>query len=222
MSPLPPVQRTLADRKLKPITDYTWPVTWRYEMVAPWGRTQLELSADVPMLADDGDASILFGRALWQLAIAPAICQQVELALVWTATWRNVSVPLPVPVVGFNGHRPGLLTSRADAGQLVLHTGHTDKLAQRRLLLPGIPRGWVDDGLLTPIGMESLVTHARGMYMGLQNISPNARCRWLIAYRYSTLWDIGNPYGVSLREVASVRVAHHTDKAPEHTGVLWP
>lgn len=210
------------DLKLLPASSFVWPVTWRYEVQAPWGWTQQELTADVPMLFGEPGRSALLGRLLWQTAIAPAISRDVHLRAVWTATWKEISVPIPIQVDGHRGVQFGKSTPRDHAGQLVLMSGHNDSWGRRRLFLPSIPNAWVDGGLLAPAGWQALLTHARAMYMGLRPLAPGAVMRWLIAYLEDDHIAPANPYGVHFREVTSVRVCWHTDKAPERTSGLWP
>lgn len=197
-------------------------MTWHYEVLTRWGWTSHDLTADVPMLAGNQDASRLFGQALWQLAIAPAISGTAELRIMWTATWRQISVPVPVPVSGARGLQLGSGTSREESAQLVLLTGHNDDMGRRRIFLPAVPQNWVRNELLQPLGMEALTTLVRGWYMGLRPIAPDIRLRWLIAYLDVIDGEVGNPYGVGFREVNYVRVCQHTDRAPELPSGLWP
>lgn len=219
---LPSRTPTAEDLHLTRPSAYTWPVTWHYEMLAPWGLSSLDLTADIPLLANMPEAAKRFGVSLWSTAIAPAISKDVELAVVWTANWKVDTVPEPVPIMGVRGLFPGAPTERDHAGQIVALTGHYDALGRRRLLLPGIPARWVRGGLLQPEAMERLQETARGMYMGLRPLFPNSRCRWLIAYVDAIDPELDNPYGVCFRDVTSVRVCHHTDRAPDLPQGLWP
>lgn len=215
-------ERRATDMGMKPITDYVWPVTYRFDMRAPWGRTQQELTVDIPLLRDRIATSRTLGLALWQTLIAPAISSDVELEQVWCATWRSSEVFLPQMAVFQFGLQPGRGTERDHAGQLVLMSGHADNAGMRRLFLPCVPRSWVSEGLLTSTGFEALIQHARAMYMGLSFLQPSVMSRWLIAYIDAVEKTGGNPYGVAFREVTHVRVCQHTDKAPTQPSGLWP
>lgn len=215
-------ERRPADMGMKSITDFVWPVTYRFDVRTPWGRTQQELTVDIPLLRDRVPTTRTLGLALWQVLIAPAISSDVELEQVWCATWRKNEVPIPQVAAFQFGFQPRGGTERDHAGQLVLMTGHADKAGVRRLFLPCIPRTWVNRGQLTPSGFEALITQARAMFMGLSNIQPSTMSRWLIAYTDMVEKTDANPYGVAFREVTHVRVCSHTDKAPEQPSGLWP
>lgn len=208
--------------KVTPLEDYAWPVTYRYRMRAPWGDTQTEMSLDVPALQGDLNSSLKLGGELWRRAIAPAITRHVELLGTDVVMWRYQPSALPMSESFSKGLLVGTPAPRADSACLVLLTGHFDKMGFRRLFLPGIREAWVAGGLLTRTARGALQDLSYSLVMGLCTGIVGAPYTWLIAYRDLLPATSSNPSGVSFRPVQGLRVCHHTEKAPEPSGMPWP
>lgn len=214
--------RTAAEWRVKELYEFVWPITWRWHMRGPFGDTRQELTLDVPALYSSLEPSMKLGAGVWARAIAPAITHDVELIGWDTVMWRLAPAGLPMTTFGMYGGAPGPTAARDDSGCVILHTGHDDSLARRRMFYPGIPAGWVHDGLLTGSGMQNLQTVTRGAYIGMSGQWNGGPYRWLIAYPGLLTPTIDNGDGVAFRTVEYLRVCQHTEKAPLLSGEPWP
>lgn len=206
---------TLADQQMVGPHDRDWPVTYRFYMETRWGLTQQDLTVDMPSFEGQTENTQAFGPVLWSLAIAPAISIEVGLYAFDFISWRTMTVPNFVIAPSVRGHRFATPAARGDTAQLVLNVGTARPQDRRRFFLPGYPAGWSERGLLNRDGWEGLIAHARGMYMGMQPIIPDPVMHWLVAYPDAIAPELGNLRGVGFRQVTSVRVCWHLDKAPE-------
>jgi len=213
---------TLRDLDMEPASAFAWPITCRWTMLLPWGLTSQTLTVNVPSLAGDIEASRIFGRYLWSLTMAPAISRLVELLTAEVVCWSATPLSSLDLGNGAVGQKFSGVSRRDDTPQVVLLTGSLDAFGRRRLFLPGAPPDWSEGGLLTKDGWEGTLSHARALWMGLQPIAPNVVSEWLVAYPRAVLPSPENPSGLGLRRIRGVRVCHHTDRAPDLSGAMWP
>lgn len=210
------------DWAVKPLGDFAWPITWRWHMRAPWGDTRQEFTVDAPELYGGLQESIDLGLVLWQLVIAPAISGEVKLIVHDTVCWRLAPAAVPMSHAFERGGALGTPAARANSPVVMMHTGHLDAMALRRLYFPGAPSTWVAGGLMTPTGLGRLEGHMQGVYIGLARELTGAPMRWLIRYPDLLPATAENPSGVSFRLVEYLRIVHHVDRAPDPSGEPWP
>lgn len=202
-----------------PLEQFAWPVTYGYIVATPWGTTRQSLTVNVPQLEGMPDATRLLGRLLWGTVTAPAVIGDVKLTHVSVTFWKSLGVAIPMPIQELRGNLIGRASPREHTPQMVMLTGHADDDGKRRFFFPGAPRGWVKDGLLQKEGWEHLLPHAAGCMLGLQEPALSSGLEWLIAYPGVLESTLENFTGVAFRRVTHLRVCHHTDKAPEVTGI---
>lgn len=205
--------------QMLPLSDFLWPVSFTYLMDTSWGSTQQTLTVDSPLQYDDAAATVRLGRMLWNAVVAPATSSSTRLSLMSVTSWKGLGVSVPHPVAEMRGQRLALTTAREDTPQMVMLTGHGDNAGRRRLFMPGAPRDWVANGLLTSDGWLNMMQQARGLVMGMGYGSPLYSMNWLIAYPGVLAPQVGNVTGVAFRFVRHVRVCWHADKAPEPSGL---
>lgn len=201
---------------------FQYPVTGRYVLEAPWGFTSQEITVDAPALASRPDKVADYFRALWTVTIAPAISHDVALVELWTAQWKTLAIPTPIPVTNTYGLRLLPPAAREHSVQLVLMPDSDNPNLRRRLFLPGVPAGYVGPDFIEGFGWPALLSQARGAFMGLQPLPPAVQTAWLVAYPGAVRPAIGNALGVGFRRVRSVRVCWHVDRAPELPAGIWP
>jgi hypothetical protein len=195
------------------------PVTFRYEMRTGWGLFTFSLSFDIRIDLDDGAYYGTIGAAIWNAAIATAICRTVNLDLVWLYRWRGTGAPFPYVPAGINrGHRGGTPANKARSAHVIMHTGHSDDLAARRLVLPQTPLSWQTDGMLNDGGWDALMEFAFGFKMGTAAFDIGGDLQHLIAYPGIVPVSIDNLSGTLLRPVTHLKVLQYTDKAPDWDG----
>lgn len=200
--------------------ELVWPITWRYTVRAGWGLTQQELTVECPQLAGKPGASKDLGLLIWGSSLALASTTDVSMLEWSTICWRGDAIEIPDVALGAHGAQGPPGTDRANSGQLVLHTGHLDTWARRRLPLPSLPVGWVNGRRLSFQGWNALLTLAEGMIIGLQLAQFGGPYQQLIAYDGLFEPSLGNFRGVAFRRVMKVRVCQDTDRAPEPPGGL--
>lgn len=206
--------------------DLVEPVTFHYEMRTPWGWTAQDFTVDIKVLLSDPAYIGPIGWHLWRSTIATAISTHVRLDLLWYVRWRVA--PLATPYVGSQsaeGRQYHDASPRDRSGTVVMHTGHTDSYAARRLFLPAIPTVWHSDGMLNDRGWDSMMTWAQGVKMGLAwetSGGLGGDMQHLLAYPYIIPPTIGNFGGVLFRPVKWLKVCQYLGKAPELPSGLWP
>lgn len=196
------------------IDEFTWPVTWKFRLLTPWGLTQSELSVDLPAGADRAGYCGKVGYLVFQAAIVPTMTANTVLLDVETRCWKDLPAYFPglfVPLLGALG---GAAAPRAETPVLTLHSGHLDPWARRRFFLSGAPAVWQNDGLLTQAGQGHVQTVARGLWRGLGGIVDGGPMKWLLA-RPGHAEEPDSPYdGPTFRPVQYIRAHLFTDKAP--------
>jgi hypothetical protein len=201
------------------LEEFAWPVTYSYFIQAPWGQTQQRLTVNVPQLEGLTEPTKRLGPLLWATVTAPAVVGDVSMYLCFVTTWKAYGVPQPVGGLELRGNLIAPSSTRDNTPQLVMLTGHDDKPGRRRLFMPGAPRDWTADGMLTREGFETLLPHAAGCMLGLAEPGLNSGLEWLVAYPNVLEASLSNLPGVAFRKVRHLRVCQHLDKAPEPSGM---
>lgn len=201
------------------LEDFAWPVTYTYFIRAPWGETQQRLTVNVPQLEGMTEATKRLGALLWSMVTAPAVVGDVRMYLAFVTTWKAYGPPVVAGGLELRGNLIDYAAPRDATPQLVMLTGHNDDYGRRRLFMPGAPRTWTANGLLKPAGFETLLPHAAGCMLGLQEPQLASGMEWLIAYPNVLEATLGNLPGVAFRHVRHLRVCWHLDKAPEPSGM---
>lgn len=209
------IRRTPQSEAMLSLYNLTWAVTTTYHMSAPWGLTQVSLTVDAPELYGKVPESVQLGLELWNRSIATAMCRSVYLEFQDTICWHQIPIGMPIPRLQVRGQLFGASTGRDDSACIVMHTGHADSYARRRMILPGIPKSWVVDGLLTENGMGKLEDLGHMMMMGMAAHITGGPMAWLIAYPDALDPEPGNFTGVGFRSVEYLRICHHTERAPD-------
>lgn len=205
--------------QMLPLSDFLHPVTFRYWVGAPWGQTRQAITVNAPNFLGNDEALVRLGRLLWLGVTAPAVTSSVRLELMAIHVWRGAGLGVPHPVAQAEGQHHAFTAPRDETPQLLMLTGHPDDDGKRRFFLPGVPRNWVGNGLLTAAGMESLMGHARSIIMGLGAEGGAQPLDWLWAYPGALEPTVENPTGIAFRRVVHIRVCYHTDRAPDVTGI---
>jgi hypothetical protein len=198
------------------------PVTFGYLVDTPWGSTRQWITVNSPGTVGNDEAERRLGREIWMGVTAPAVTSSVHLTLQSVTHWKGLALSVPVPVADAAGELHAFTAPREHSAQLLLLTGHPGDDGKRRLFLPGVPRHWVANELLTPTGWEQLMAHARALIMGMGPPNPGGTLEWLLPYPEVLEPTINNPRGVAFRRVQHVRVCYHTDRAPDVTGLGQP
>jgi hypothetical protein len=202
--------------------DFQWPVSYRYHTLASYGRTQQELTVDIPALLDQSGPTQQFGLELWKRVVAPATVRSAQLLYWETVVWKGLPIPGVAPAVNVFGLLDGASASRDDQAVTVLHSGHADDLGRRRFFLPAIPAAWVAGGLLTRGGLDAIETWGRMAYVGLARHVTAAPALWLMRYPDLLPAGPGNVTGVAFRRVEYLRCCWHTERAPDQSSEPWP
>lgn len=197
------------------LLELQWPVTFNWTMSVPWGFARMALTVEAPTLVNDPMATAHAVNQLWTAAIAPAISFLTTLvdggAYLWKLGWstsRDGTFP-----VGMNGIFPA---GPSHGVAVVMHSGHTDRAARRRLIFPTCPRAWIDDhGQLEHDGAGKMLTHLRGMFAGLNGTIENAPMAWLLP-NPTAFHDPITGFGrVGFRSVEHLRLCSYTVPVPD-------
>src|SRR4029453_1869453 len=195
------------------------PVPFRYEMRTPWGLFASHLSVDILIDLDDGSYYGTIASAIWNGAIATAICRTVNLDLVWLYKWKQTGAPFPFVPIGINrGRLGGTPANKAHSAHVMMHTGHSDDYAARALVLPQTPLSWQTDSMLNDRGWDALMEFAFGLRMGLAGSELGGDLQHLIAYPNIVEPTVDNLSGTYLRRVTYLKVLQYVDKAPDWDG----
>lgn len=201
--------------KFIPLADLSWPVTVLWDISTPFGLAHLELTVDIPALTDKPLETEFVCTQLFSDAIAPAISFQCTLVAGANYVWklgRAVDRDPRFP----GGTQPALAAPKGHGVAVVMHTGHTDRRARRRLILPGCPRGWIDNtGQVTEHGAGKLLTHLRGMFGGLNGSVENAPMAWLLAYPDAITDPLTGTKHPGFRRVEWLRLCSYTVPVPD-------
>lgn len=204
------------------IDELTWPISYRFVTVGSQGWTQQDLHVDAPGLNNDHDHSLALGRLLWQGVVATATTANVQLAYAFMVAWHISPLAEPFAPIGARGLRLGRAAPRAHSPVLLLHSGHNDDDAARRVFLYGAPAEWQDGELLTDAGWDNLMPWAYGLAMGVLANFCGGEVQLLHAYPRRVDVVPENLGGVAFRRVSSLRVCQYVDKAPALSSELWP
>jgi hypothetical protein len=213
---------TDSDPTLIPLSALAWPISYRWHIQTPFGAYNTELCVDAGELVDDVEASAMLGRLLFSSAIAVAITRHCRPTIQEMICWKVGDAPSAIPLTLEQGFHFATAAARNETGVMVLHTGHADGRARRRIFFGGMPASWADDGLLSRPGAERLQEVGRGWICGLVAGSGSLPARLLIAYPRSVPLSGGIGEEVGFRTVETVRVCQFTERCPDLGGMIWP
>lgn len=200
----------------------TNPVTFRYNLSTPWGRTPQELTIDIPELIDNAPATGSLATRIWNDAIASALSHNCLLEYVEMVRWKAG----PAVTVVATGAPAGLSslsgTDRDHAGVLTLHSGHSDRFSRRLLFMPSIPHTFVDGNVLSDAGLNRLYDTAAVLFMGCAGFPLTGPMSWWIAYPHVVDVTTDNFFGVAFRRVEWVRVHNYCARAFDTIPLDWP
>lgn len=206
-----------------PADTFNDPVSYHYEMRCPWGLMALDLTVDIKILINDVSYYAAIGEHLWRSAIATAITTGVSLDTFFYVRWLAAPLAMPaVPSLSTRGRIHATGAGRGHCPIVLMHSGHADNYAARRITLPATPIAWQEDGILTPRGWDELMAWAQGVRMGLAADDIGGDLQHLIAYPHVVEPTIENLNGVGFRRVTHLKVLQFTDKAPDLPSGLWP
>lgn len=213
---------TLGELSMIAPGDLEWPLSFRYNIRTSFGWTQNEIHVNVPAMTDKPDLAPALGWELWRGVVAPATCWSSSVDFMQYVVWHQAPVGLPYVGLENRGTRFETSCSRDQCAVLLLHTGDRDDAAGRRLFLPGMPRTWQADGVLTSRGWDACMELAHGVAMGMNVGTIGAECQLLNAYPGIVPPTVENLGGVGFRRIASLRVCQFVDKAPDQSSAIWP
>src|SRR5690349_5000035 len=206
-----------------PITLTQQPYTFRFLLDTPHGFTVQDLTLDIPDLPFDLEVMTRFVSALWPATLGSALSSEVHCSIATIVNWKGVGgITMIAPLSSGTGGQHIAGAGQKDAGVVVMHTGHVDTFARRRMYLPSIPRNWVHEGLLNGTGQTEIMNQWFRMYMAFKGGELQNPYRWLIAYPRVVASDETNLFGVAFRQPEFFRVCSHTGKPPEGAGLDWP
>lgn len=204
------------------ISELVWPISARYHLRTPLGRTTHELHVDVPMLNGDLESSKLFAAPLWQACLATASTRGVRVDWIETIVWKQGPFPfISVPLLS-RGQQFGSYAARRDSAVILLENSDTGFLKSKRIYLPCMPANWQHDGLLTDRGWDALMQQCFTMAMGASAYFAGGEVQMLSCwprYRRPTVEDIT---GVAFLLVSDYRVCQYTDRFPDEGPTIWP
>lgn len=203
---------------MMPMTDFEWPVTYRYQIVSVGVAMEQEITVDVPLLKDHPDETRGLGRPLWIAGIAPAMSFTVAMLQCSVLIHRYKGAWLNGGAIPTFGSRFAVPSRAAETPVAVLHTDHDDKYSRRRFFFPGAPRNWVTDTRLNEEGAGELRSVLAGLYGGLKGSIENAPMDWLIYYPKIFRSPIGGLTAPGFRRVSWVRLCEYT--IPSAQGLL--
>jgi hypothetical protein len=201
-------------------TDFTWPVTYSYQVLTPGGLTSQEITVDVPMFENNSGAAILMARKLWIAALAPAMSVACSMIAADVRCWRGAPYWLDGGATPTFGAQFGLPASREHTPVVVMHTDRDDRYSRRRLFLAGAPRGWITDSLVNEEGAGELRTILHGLYGGLVGSIENAPMSWLIRYPEAVPDPTTGTRVTGFRVVSHLRLCHYTVPFPDYSFTL--
>lgn len=211
-----------SDLEMIDLDDTANPVTCRFNLSTSWGPSSQELTLDIPALDGKLPETALFFERVWAGCIANAIGRRVTLDFVEIVLWKSFPLGQVFAPIFPSGKRSGPYTSRNESGVLIMHTGHADRYARRKMFFPNMPSSFMHERVLTHTGMTALYDVAAIMYMGLNEPELFSPATWLLPYKGVVAVSPANISGVAFRRVHSVRCCSYCDDAPDEVPLDWP
>ena len=199
------------------------PYTFRFTLDTDFGFTTQELTLDIPDLPFELAPLTRFARSLWPATVGSAAGRSVFCDLCTVVNWKaDTGLMLTLPVGGVRGGSFLHPATRDNSAVFVLHTGHSDNYARRRIYVPGSPAVWFRDGIMTQEGRTGAYNVATTWYMAFKASALANPYRWLIAYPRVLESSDTNFFGVAFREPQFIRFPSHCAKPPEGASLDWP
>jgi hypothetical protein len=202
--------------------DYSRPISVRYVMITPFGWTQQDLSFDVPYLGLDPSKIGQVFWALWEFFVATATVRSTSLIYLMYVDHHGAPAPQLYAGLPLSGLQLGATGDRGHQAVVTLHSGEADDWAARRFFVPGMPRSWQADGLLTDTGWDGLMAWVQGV--GLGGLGQLTGSEFQLLHSYFGAVDVTpeNLLGVAFRTVRYLRLHHHVAKVPDLSLGIWP
>jgi hypothetical protein len=192
-----------------------WLLTFRFQVMGPYGSALQELTVEIPQLRDNGLATAKVGQMLWAFGVAPATSFLAMLYSYSCFVW-----PLKTYIKTENRRPAGMqfhLPSRLDKTPcVVMHTNGDDRYSRRRLFFPAAPARWMDsDGMLNAEGAEKMRQTLMGLYGGLSQSVTGAPTEWWIRYPAVIPTEFPGIKKDGFRRVHHLRLCQLTIPAPD-------
>lgn len=209
--------------RMIPLGILNQPMTFRFLLDSPHGFTYQDLTLDIPDLQTDLETLSRFASSIYNLTYGSASCTSLQASIATVVFWKATAALIKtVPLVAAGGQVHATHGAREDSGVVVLHTGHADNFARRRLYIPAMARNWVHEGVLNGTGQTQLYNAVATWYMAFKGSALPNPYRWLIAYPRVVQSDETNFFGVAFRQPEFFRICSHTGKPQEGSGLDWP
>jgi len=206
-----------------PLGIFPQPLTFRFVVDVPWGFTHMDLTLDIPDLPFEFEVLNRFCPSLWQGAYGSKLSSSAKTSLATVINWKGVGgLSMTVPFVTQSGFLNTTPAKERETGVAVLHTGHADNYARRRMYFPAMPRAWQTGELLNATGEQKIYDAVAVQYMSFKGSELYNPYKWLIAYPNVVPGETGNLFGVAFRQPLGVRVCTHCGKPPEGAGLDFP
>lgn len=195
-----------------------FPITYTFTIVGLWGGYFQKITLNHFILPLSVDAIRDFAWDFWSFAIARAITIDTELVAV---SWECHNHPWLNDTKLGGGRRGQLLAApaaREDSAVIAMSTGYNDPFAHRRWYMPGIPRGWVSEGVLTAEGLFELEGWCRVWLCALSYEQPGVHYNAYHTYPAAIGEANGISSGMALRPITHLTLFHHTARTPFNFG----
>ena len=153
--------------KMEEISDFSWPISYRFIAQGNRGYTSWEISVDAPFLNGHHDESVALGASLWSASIATAISRSVVLLYYESLIHKEAPIPGIASGGGARGRRFDLPAPRDRSGVITFNTHHADAYGRRRHYLYGMPNAWQQERRLTSTGLDGMMGYAHLLAIGM-------------------------------------------------------
>lgn len=198
-----------------PLEHPFWPLTYRFIVSTPYGMSRTNLSINVPRFEGELEAAGKFGVALWGLTVAMATSDECWLTGLEVIQWKLAPIAVPVFISPVRGLAPLSCGARAHSGCIMAHSGVSDGLAARRVVIPGLPTEWSASGFVTSVGLRALEGVAKVLVMGCGGEIGGCPSELIVAYDGLLEPAPGNLSGVAFRHCEYLVPVQHTTRAPD-------
>lgn len=192
-----------------------YPLSYRFGVSAPWGRSHFDLTWNIPTAPQIGLMFPEYGQFMLRASIALAMSWRARVDSAWVCRWAEDAVWTPLDWSQLAGQESGAVAARGDSACITMMSDHTDPEGFRRLTIPGVPAAFAEEGMLTTYGAEQVQTLARAMIAGTGLDMGASSPVWMMLYPNAYPEGIVPAARVGFRYVRRVRVCQHTDRAPD-------
>jgi hypothetical protein len=211
-----------SDLQMIDLDDTVNPVTCRFNLATSWGISSQELTFEIPELTDKIPETFAWFNGLWAGYIARTMNHNCMLSFLEIVRWKSFAFPLVGASGAPAGRRPGPGTARNASGVVMMHTGHQDRYARRKLFLPNLPVAWQNNRVLNGVGISAIYDMCAEIWMGAHEPELETPTMWLLPYPRVLAASPSNVAGVAFRRVHSLRICTYCDNAPDEVPLEWP